>query len=418
MSDKLCVCVPTYNNLENVMKYVSLQIDIFEKWGIDVHIYDSSENDEIRSFIVSTINSGHNNLFYHSKESRISSNEKVFTIYQEMENTEYEYIWMIHDHTVCSEAAIVHLLECLRLGEDFYVINMQADDEGIKRYSSIDNFLLCSAWRLNSYGAAVIRRDTFLSSVNWKHMTDKYLSSRMVNYSHIGFYFERASEISGINVSEILFNRKDFWDFNRDKMITWQSDILRICLECWGSIITALPDVYTNKQDVLKTQDRWFMSKYSLMTYKSSGIYNIKTFMKYSIWIWKMYPKEYFRDFLIALLPMNICRYLFLHKFVKMHDTLVNMKGNVYIFGAGRHGIECAHFMKENGLSYDGFLVTSISGNPTMLEGRNVLEINEAIFDRPVLVVVAVLTSGLSGVESTLTKYKKLDTQIYYFGER
>ena len=50
----------------------------------------------------------------------------------------------------------------------------------------------------------------------------------------------------------------------RYKKPSWENDAIRICLECWGNVLTLLPEQYTNKKEALKTQDKWFLSKYNL----------------------------------------------------------------------------------------------------------------------------------------------------------
>lgn len=162
---------------------------------------------------------------------------------------------MIHNHTVCTENALIWLLEALNYEKDFYVLNMQSDREKIEKFENLNDFLLCSAWRLNSFGTSVIKTSTFLKGTDWKRISDKYNDEKTLNYSHIGFYFERASEINGVEVCEVFFDRKDFIDFKREEKINWSKDTIRICMECWGNVIMRLPEVYTKKQDTLRTQD-------------------------------------------------------------------------------------------------------------------------------------------------------------------
>ena len=171
MTDKrLCVCIPTYNRKEAVERVLKEELLMFQKYDIDIIIFDSSTDGRTKRFVQEHGNDS-TNLFYQGVDSEIPSNIKVYMIFQQMGKSEYEYIWLIHDHTICNETAIIHLLKTLELNYDFYVLNMQSDHYSVEKFLDISEFLYESAWRLNSFGAAVIRRDTFLENVNWDSMS-------------------------------------------------------------------------------------------------------------------------------------------------------------------------------------------------------------------------------------------------------
>lgn len=73
-----------------------------------------------------------------------------------------------------------------------------------------------------------------------------------------------------------------------------------------GEVISALPDSYTNKRAVLQTQDRWFISKYSLITYRKNRVYNFAMYWKYKKWIREIAPNESGNAF-----GFHFCLYLY-----------------------------------------------------------------------------------------------------------
>jgi len=275
ITKKLCICVPTYNSPDNIERFLNEQVIFFYECNVDLHIYDSSVDDKTLNIVRKY---DYNNIFYHKINSDIHSNIKVYNIFESAENSNYEYIWMIHDHTICQKEALLYLMEALDKKFDFIVLNTQSNDNHLEEYQTLDDFLVNAAWRLNSYGASVIKIDTFLKNVDWQHMYQKYINPITLNYSHIGFYFERASELENVKVCELHFNRKNFLDFRRDKKINWGNETIRICTQCWYSVITSLPDVYKKKKEALGNQDKWFMSKYSLISYKKNKAYGLKCF--------------------------------------------------------------------------------------------------------------------------------------------
>lgn len=409
---KLCICIPTYNRCEAVKKVLDAELDIFEKYKIDIIICDSSDDQGISKLTESYKQKSPGGLFYKRFSSALPSNEKVFRIFQWAADSGYSFIWLIHDHTVCNEDAVKFLMQELEKNYDFYLLNMQADSYGSEEFQDINDFLLKGAWRLNSFGASVINTATFLKDVDWRKMRRKYGGSRTLNYSHIGFYFEHAAEIADLKACQIFFERKDFLDFYRTREISWSNDTLRICLECWGEVISRLPGVYTNKLEVLRTQDKWFLSKYSLLIYRKEKKYNLRIFLKYSKWIKKIYPEDCIRDFWISLLPAWLSFRLYTGDLTIQISKMRRNNGSVYIFGAGRHAAECAAFFEECQISFDGFVVTSLEGNPDKLRKHPVYKAADQLKDKKSLVIIAVLSSGISGVVDTLSALQNDNTTI------
>lgn len=409
---KLCVCIPTYNRCDAIQRVLDTELNIFAKYDIDMIICDSSDNRQIKMLVENYIQKGARCLLYRSFDSNIPSNEKVFRIFQWAAYSEYSFIWLIHDHTVCNEDAVRFLMWELSKGYDFYLLNMQADNYGSERFGDVNEFLLKGAWRLNSFGASVIKTETFLRGVDWTKMRGKYGGNQTLNYSHIGFYFERAVELANVNACQIFFERKDFLDFYRTGEISWSKDTLRICLECWGEVISRLPDLYTNKLEVMRTQDKWFLSKYSLLAYRKVHKYNLRSFLRYRRWMKKIYPEDYVRDFWISVLPTKLSFRLYTGNLAGRVSGIRRNGGFVYIFGAGRHAAECAAFFDECHIKFDGFIVTSLEGNPRELRNHPVCEAADQLKNRRSLVVIAVLSSGVNGVENTLALLKDNSTSI------
>ena len=210
---KLCVCVPTYNRVDAVKRVLDTELALFEKYGIDMAICDSSNRQDIKLLVDAYLRGGAEGLLYKKFDSSIHANEKVFQIFQWAGESDYSYVWLIHDHTVCNEDAIRHLMGELGHNRDFYLLHMQAGAYGSETFQDLNEFLLKGAWRLNSFGASVLNTKTFLKGVDWDKMRQKYGGPKTLNYSHIGFYFERAVEMEALNACQVFFERKDFLDF-------------------------------------------------------------------------------------------------------------------------------------------------------------------------------------------------------------
>lgn len=404
--NKVAVCIPTYNRADEIRVVLEKELDFLQRHGVDVHIFDSSETEETKK--VTTAYSGHRNLYYHAINSSVSSNAKVFHIYQEYAGR-YEYIWVIHDHTVFTEEALCYILDRIEDNIGYYFLKIQSQAFGWEDVVDLEKLLYETAWLSGRFGTVILRSDIFLKNVDWEYFTHKYLTEKMWNYSHIGFYFERASQIANFKARIISFPRDLFSDISRNQKIGWYQDSIRICLECWGEIISSLPESYTNKQMVLQTQDKWFISKYSLITYKKNGVFGIWQYWKYRKWIRVIAPDEDKNAFLISFLPVSMSWRLYTRKIIlKIRENRLEGR-KICIYGAGRHAIECMEYLKTCGVDIDAFLVTKGEGNPDNIREYPVYQADAYVRDKKVFVVIAIMSEKASEVREYLTSLCRRD---------
>ncbi len=400
MSVKLCVCMPTCNRSTCIERILKEELELLSRMGIDICIYDSSTDERTKQLVSNYQREGWGNLYYKHIDYAVHPNKKAYLIFKEAENTGYDYIWMIHDHTYCNdEKGLRYILQALERDYDFYLLNMQSKGFRMKEIKDLDDFLLLGAWPLNSFGASILKVDSFIKGTDWRAVSEKYLKKKTLNYAHVGFYFERASQIEDIKICRLELPREYFLDFLRYEKTSWDKETIRICTECWGSNILKLPDVYKKKYEALKTQDKWFLSKYKLIFYKKSRQFTVKSFMKYRQWFRLMSPEAYVQNFMIAALPFRVSKFIFCHRLVKQIKKARRLYRKVFIYGAGRHAVECADLLKNIGLDFDAFIVTSMEGNPEMLAGRPVFAAAETLRKDAALIIIAVLTSGVREVE-------------------
>lgn len=397
--NKVVVCIPTYNRADEIYTVLEKELDFLHRHGVDVHIFDSSETAETRK--VTTAYSQYGNLYYHAVDSSSSSNAKVFRIYQEYA-VQYEYIWVIHDHTVFTEEALCYILDRLEDNIGYYFLKIQSQAFGWEDVTDLEELLYETAWLSGRFGTVILRSDIFLKNVDWEYFKHKYLTKKMWNYSHIGFYFERASQIADFRARIIRFPRDLFFDISRNQKIGWYKDSVRICLECWGEVISNLPERYTNKQTVLQTQDKWFISKYSLITYKKNGVYGVWQYWKYRKWIKFIAPDQKGNAFWISFLPVSMSWKIYTGKLISAIKRKRLEGRKICIYGAGRHAIECLNYLETCDMSIDAFLVTKKEGNPENIREYPVYQAEDYIRDKKVFVVIAIMSDKADEIKTYL----------------
>lgn len=415
MGVKLCICIPTCNRSECIDRVLKEELEILKETGIDIRIYDSSDNDDTKRLVIDYRNRGYQNLSYRRVDHAVHPNRKAYGIFKEAEKMRYDYIWLIHDHTYCSaEDALRNILDALSEGGDIYLLNMQSNGFRVIEIDDLDEFLLLGAWPLNSFGASILRVESFIKGADWTSFSKKYLRKETLNYAHIGFYFERAAQMEHIRIRKLELPRESFLDFLRYEKTSWDRETIRICTECWGSNIMKLPDIYKKKYQALRTQDKWFLSKYKLIFYKKSGQFSVKSFLKYHKWFRLITPETYWQVMMIAVLPFRVSKYICCHKLMHRIRRAQLRNEKILIYGAGRHAVECAELLENLNLNFDAFIVTSKDGNPEKLLGYPVCKAEEILRKDAAIIIIAVLTSGVKEVKAYIEEFRSNNRTLEY----
>ena len=110
MSEKMVLCLLTYNRPEIINEFLMKEIDILYKLKVDLIFYDSSETEATKKIIEHFQKEKYNNLYYNKVDSKVSSNEKFFKVASEIDET-YQYVWISHDHTIFNEQALNYIMK-------------------------------------------------------------------------------------------------------------------------------------------------------------------------------------------------------------------------------------------------------------------------------------------------------------------
>lgn len=386
---KMVLCLLTYNRAETVRTFIEKEIDALREADIDLIIYDSSELDETKNVAEAYNFQGYGNLYYKKTDSRISANVKFFNIAASISST-YEYVWLSHDHTVFDSGAVKYILECLKEKPDFICLRKQCLDYKCVIENNRSEFAMKAAWVLGRFGAAIIRNDTFLKKVDWEKMSLKYLTDKRLNFSHIGLYLEQLSFMDNPCIMTLEFPREAFYDLFRFQKESWDNETIRICLESWGEVISALPDSYTDKGRLLQTVDKYLLSKNKIIELKKIKQYDLKTYFKYSKWIRLIVP-EMNKDFLMAaVFPCQFLQWIYSRKMIHKIKKACRQGQKVCIYGAGKYGMEYAQYLSDYKIKVDAILVTSTKGNPVEVSSIPVYSASEYLAVHPAFVIIAV----------------------------
>lgn len=386
----LLIAIPTYErciDIDRLLKAISF---ISAYTNVKVVIFDSSKDNETEKTTNDYMRRGFNNLSYEKLDERIPSNEKVFLIYERYVNT-CEYMWILHDHTIFTQESFDYLINNLRFGYDFIYLQMQGDRYNSKEYDDRQVFAQKNAWLIGKIGASIVRTSTLIKDVNWEYYSKKYLTNININFSHVGFYLERISE-KDFSILEVEFPRSQFTDTHKYEKLSWEKEALRICTECWGSVIMSLPETYSDKRSIISTIDQYFLNIYKLLLGRLHGYYTIDDYNKYEKWIKLVFPNLLKDAYNIATLSEDILIEKYVKPFKDRIKDELNSGRDIYIYGAGKHGIECLELMEVADISPKGFIVSDMAGNPENIRGTKVYELRYVLQEnKPIFAILAVM---------------------------
>lgn len=388
MTKKLVICVLTYNRDEVIRTFLDKEIEIFRQNQSDIIIYDSSESDKTEKVVRLYQSQGYDNLFYEKIDSSVPSNVKFFNVAENI-GDEYEYVWLSHDHTVFDSGSLEYILNCVDKKPDFMYLRKQCAGYGCIKEDNLNEFAMKAAWQLGRFGAAILRNDTFLKQIDWVKMSEKYLTDKRLRFSQIGLYLERLSEMDNPCIFTLEFPREAFYDLFRFQKASWDSETVKICLESWGEVISALSEYIYDKSSLIQTIDKYFLSRSKLIELKKEGYYDLSSYFRYNKWI-RMIMPEMQRDFFaVAVFPCALLQKIYSRDIVVKVKKARKNGRNICIYGAGKHGIECADYLKSHNIKAEAVLVTDTKGNPDVICSIPVYCAAEYLKKNPSFVIIA-----------------------------
>ena len=404
MGKRLVICIPTYNRWDVVEDVLASELHILKKYQVDIILYDSGEGDETEKVCENYQQQGYDNLFYRRVASEIPSNQKVYMIYREMETSAYDYVWMIHDYKICEEDALCFLLEQLKKDADFYAIDYRAREEyQAEAVTSKERFFKENVYSLTLYGAAVVNRERVIVGTDWQELEKKYVYSEAINFSHVGFYFERIDVLDKPQLV-VLYLKKNTLRASVKKVGNrWYDETIRVWTQSWASAILKLPESFPDKREVIRSIQNLHLTRKHFLEYKRAGIFDIKVLLKYWRWIKLSSSVSMLQYFWIAVRNPNKMQQILEKDFLR--DIIAEQKKGrkTVIYGAGKYGGECVSVFNRHKVRLDGVLVSNAEENPTELSGHPVYASRQYLTEnKGAYVVIAVAPWGVYDIAEQL----------------
>lgn len=395
---KLAICVPTYNRPDVVRELIAKCLSMYQKYGIDVYIYDSSEGTETEE-IVEENRSVYSNLSYIHVDSSIHSNMKVYNIYQHFQNGAlYKYIWICSDSIRWAEPVIKAVSENLEKEYDMLVVNYRdVENIGTRVYDDKNEFFVDCGWHMTLYGATIIKIQTVLKNVDWEYMIARYTIPERINHSHLALYFEQLSKMTSFKILHMSVESDQLVASDLKRTTGWYDQTFFVWCTCWPSAINALPDCYQNKDAVIKKNNVYskVLGLDNIIGLREANIYSLKVYRQYKR-TWKnLTDVNRILLFFVAFTPGKFFlifskRAKYRRKAKRVIKKCSNRFRDIYIYGCGRKGIYFAYCFDEMGLNYKGFLVSKLHGEKKICKEHMIQEYSaDFLNDRNVAILLA-----------------------------
>lgn len=410
---RMAVCIPTYNRVNEIKYLLENELIFFKDLNFDLYIFDSSTNSETNDLVCGYKSC--NNLFYYKIDSSVHPNMKVFIIYETIADFKmYDYLWMVHDHTFWGSEALKIISQQLLSNADLICLDVLGNQYNVKKNNSLNDLLLSNSWILTRFGASILKTSSYLNNVDWVYYKKKYSNEKLISFSHVGFIFEQACNIndfSAISVSIPMEYSTNLLSHLGIGGISWYNDSFNIVAQKWAACIDQLPEIYTNKDEVLRSVDRFYFSTDKILIQKKEGKYTLKDFWKYKKLLKKMVPDLYYKLLYLALIPYNCAEHYYINTLNNIVKKAQNKK--VAIYGAGNYGTVFGSQLIKYNIPFDVFLVSKSEGNPSSLLDHDVCVFEEYVKKNNVFIIIALANRNVDSVKKHIKDISKKTNYIY-----
>lgn len=311
---ELMIGIPTKDHPKYIQYYMARVLEAAKKYNIDIHIYDSSSNDETKNIVFERQRQGYNNVFYHKYGEDIKIEDKLEYIFAD---SGYEYVWLCGDGVVINIEKDIAIVEREIVNNRDLIVFGKPLINGGKRYVEYDNpvELLGECFApITYYGASIVRGDIFKKD-QWKHYKERYLEQ--VQPACFFEYFAK-------NPMNAVYIAHDFFEANPyKKMSDWMKKgrTFEAFAYLMERTVEQLPEIYNKEKKKAKKSIDEYTGVFGishLWALRTNGNLSFRIAVKYRKCVKKVTLTRFTTVLLIAICPKRVA------------DTIAVILGNVW----------------------------------------------------------------------------------------
>jgi len=305
----LVVVIPTANRPVAVDLLLYHAVQDLLCFGVDIVIYDSSDDERTRAITTNFQMDGYDNVYYRRYTGEfdgLSIDRKVMTAYSEY--LDRDYIWLCRDGLIPTISQFYNeLIELAEKGTEFIAVdwsNRNNNRHCVKNYDNCVAFFLDNAGRINTLGCSIFK-GSFMKQL---------LHDRPLDESTYGFwvpiapFHQMAAQpvSSGLIISNVFtYNPGGSSSSYRVK------GMLKTWGENWYRTVSGLPAIYDPaKPSVLKvhTSDFRPFTLKSMLTLRSLNGFNLSVYREYRNILSHISVNPPFKFYFAALIPKSLAK--------------------------------------------------------------------------------------------------------------
>ena len=294
MKNSIACCYLTHNHVEAMSEVLDRCLTTYAAHGIDICIYDDSDDDSTKNMVSSIISNGASNIYYVDAHWALSGTHKHLRVLQGYGlPKDYDYIWPCKDRVCFGEPFLEDLCKAIDEGHDVIIgANEYARwDVGEKVlqnvYTNPVEFYRLYTVMSTNWESLIIKRSTMSDPIDWDAYRQIYNISENNSFCQTLSLFVRLSEM---DVCSIRVCRYTDERFISDKATTsWRHQIFEVWIDRWVAANFSLPSIYDKyKSEAIKSEtniSELFGSVEGMITLHNNEIYSVSVFEKYkNIW--------------------------------------------------------------------------------------------------------------------------------------
>ncbi len=294
MKNSLVCCYLTHNHPDIVLSVLEHSLKIYADHGIDVCIYDDSDDDTTKTIVDGFVERGATNLYYIDAREAEGGDQKLYLIMNGYRlPKDYDYIWPVKDR-VCFESTYIDRL-CAKIDEDHDVIlglnEWQRWDVShpvhSDHYTDPAEFYNDYGFFITNWECTIRKRSTMLDPVDWQKYKEIY-NIYVSPFSQMLSLFARAAKMNEFSAAICRYDANERF-FAAGGHSSWRNRIFDLWIDKWIDANYKLPNIYdAYKLSVIKDETNLkdiFGSVSYMMGYRDDGIYDRSVFEKYrNVW--------------------------------------------------------------------------------------------------------------------------------------
>lgn len=166
--------VPTKDHPKHMQIYLAKVLEDAKLYGIDLHIYDSSENDTTEQIVKKRIKNGYNNLYYHRYEADDITLPPVAKLKDILVDSGYEYVWLCGDGIILNlDNVIPYIIQEMNKSRDLIIFNfLERKGRYIEYHDPVK--MILEQWQSISLNGGTIYKGDFFTRIEWDDLISIY----------------------------------------------------------------------------------------------------------------------------------------------------------------------------------------------------------------------------------------------------